>query len=80
MVCFLLQVLPVLISALPLKEDLEESEIVYGCLYGLVFSGHSEVHFLSLLCWLNFIEVIFISECANLLGVLIIYAVSGVML
>lgn len=37
------QVLPVLISALPLKEDMEECEIVYGCLCGLVLAGHSEI-------------------------------------
>jgi hypothetical protein len=33
------QVLPVFLGALPLKEDLEEAGIVYGCLFTLI--GHS---------------------------------------
>jgi hypothetical protein len=38
------QILPVLISALPLKEDMEESETVYGCLCGLISASHPQVH------------------------------------
>lgn len=33
------QVLPVFLGALPLKDDLEEAGIVYGCLFTLI--GHS---------------------------------------
>ncbi|CAM6009508.1 unnamed protein product [Sphagnum balticum] len=37
------QILPVLISALPLKEDMEESETVYGCLCGLISASHPQI-------------------------------------
>lgn len=42
---WLLQVLPVLISALPLKEDMEEAETVYGCLCNLILASHAEVYY-----------------------------------
>ena len=34
------RVLPVLLSALPLKEDLEEAGVVYGCLLDLLAAEH----------------------------------------
>ncbi|ERN00947.1 importin-4 isoform X1 [Amborella trichopoda] len=37
------QVLPVLLKALPLKDDLQESDAVYGCLCNLIGSSKSEV-------------------------------------
>lgn len=37
--------LPVLISALPLKEDMEEAETVYGCLCNLILASHAEVYY-----------------------------------
>ncbi|CAN6465263.1 unnamed protein product [Victoria cruziana] len=37
------QVLPVLLKALPLKDDLEESMPVYGCLSGLIVSNNPEI-------------------------------------
>lgn len=39
----LAQVLPVLLSSLPLKEDMEEAEAVYGCLANLVLGPYPEV-------------------------------------
>lgn len=37
------QVLPVLLSALPLKADRSENEAVYTCLLGLIHMRHPEV-------------------------------------
>ncbi|KAG6541698.1 hypothetical protein Mapa_016963 [Marchantia paleacea] len=37
------QVLPALVGALPLKEDIEESESVYGSLCGLIFASHPDI-------------------------------------
>ncbi|KAL2650159.1 hypothetical protein R1flu_018287 [Riccia fluitans] len=37
------QVLPVLVGALPLKEDIEESESVYGALCGLICASHPDI-------------------------------------
>ncbi|OAE28961.1 hypothetical protein AXG93_2960s1400 [Marchantia polymorpha subsp. ruderalis] len=37
------QVLPALVGVLPLKEDIEESESVYGSLCGLIFASHPDI-------------------------------------
>jgi hypothetical protein len=39
----ILQVLPVFIKALPLKEDHEESMTVYSCVCNLLLSSHPQV-------------------------------------
>lgn len=39
----LVQVLPILIAALPLKDDLGESMTVYNCLCSLIFASHPEI-------------------------------------
>ena len=37
---------------------MEESEIVYGCLCGLILAGHSEVNFKSFACWYFFLYIV----------------------
>lgn len=41
--CCSVQVLPVFIQSLPLKEDIEESASVYGCLCNLIFTSQQDV-------------------------------------
>ena len=44
-ISYTIQVLPVLLKGLPLKEDQEESMAVYSCIYSLVLASNPQVFF-----------------------------------
>jgi hypothetical protein len=50
------QVLPVLLQNLPLKQDMEENETVYSCIYHLLQSGNIEVTICHLREWAVYVK------------------------